>query len=80
MLGGIDEVLEIDESKFGKRKYNRAKRVEGKWVFGGVQRKCYLIFMEVVEKRNKSKLLEIIKKELNRGQNLFRIAGGLTIV
>ncbi|CAG8848563.1 18529_t:CDS:2, partial [Racocetra persica] len=31
------EIVEIDKSKFGKRKYNKGKRVEGQWVFGGVE-------------------------------------------
>jgi hypothetical protein len=33
---GCDHV-QIDESKFGKRKYNRGHRVEGVWVFGMVE-------------------------------------------
>ena len=33
-IGGVGKVMEIDESKFGKRKYHRGKRVDGIWVFG----------------------------------------------
>lgn len=33
-IGGIGHIVEIDESKFGKRKYNRGKRVEGSWLLG----------------------------------------------
>ncbi|KAM0685950.1 Phosphotyrosine-binding domain, partial [Conglomerata obtusa] len=33
-IGGKDIVVEIDESKFGKRKYNRGHRVLGTWVVG----------------------------------------------
>lgn len=36
-LGGINDdgtpkIVEIDESKFGKRKYHKGHRVEGQWV------------------------------------------------
>ncbi|GBN20309.1 hypothetical protein AVEN_181794-1 [Araneus ventricosus] len=37
-LGGVGQVVEIDEIKFGKKKYIKGKRVEGKWVFGGIER------------------------------------------
>ncbi len=36
-IGGEGIIVEIDESKFGKRKYNRGHRVEGVWVVGGVE-------------------------------------------
>ena len=29
--------MEIDESKFGKRKYHRGRSVDGHWVFGGIE-------------------------------------------
>ncbi|GFY23045.1 integrase catalytic domain-containing protein [Trichonephila clavipes] len=39
-MGGEGKVVEIDESKFGKRKYNRGHAVKRKkrWVFGGIER------------------------------------------
>jgi len=47
-IGGPGKMVEVDESKFGKRKYNKGRRVEGVWVFGGVERdscppKCFFI-------------------------------------
>ncbi|KAF8797290.1 hypothetical protein HNY73_001571 [Argiope bruennichi] len=57
-IGGEAVVVEIDESKFGKRKFNRGKRVEGQWVFGGIE-KC---FMEALPDRSKETLLGVLKK------------------
>jgi hypothetical protein len=37
-IGGPGKVVEIDESKFGRRKHHRGHPVKGQWVFGGVER------------------------------------------
>ncbi|KAB0801580.1 hypothetical protein PPYR_03766, partial [Photinus pyralis] len=45
LLGGEGVTVEIDEAKRGKRKYNRGRRIEGQWVFGGIERgskNCFL--------------------------------------
>lgn len=51
-IGGPGEVVEIDESKFGKRKYHRGKQVEGVWVFGGIERSSKRCFMQYVTDRS----------------------------
>lgn len=33
-IGGPGKVVQIDESKFGRRKYNRGRHIEGHWVIG----------------------------------------------
>ena len=38
VIVGDDTVVEIDESKFGKRKYNRGHHVDGVWILGAVER------------------------------------------
>lgn len=53
--------VEIDDSKFGRRKYHRGHRVEGQWVFGGVERETSRCFFIPVEKRDKKTLLTDIK-------------------
>ena len=50
-LGGPGKTVEIDESKFGKRKFYRGHHVEGCWVFGGIERESGKVFMEIVDKR-----------------------------
>ena len=70
-LRGLGEVVEIDESKFGKRKYHRAKHVEGQWVFGGYQRSIARVFMVTVEDRSRETLLPIIKFFLRLAGNLY---------
>ena len=37
-IGDLGEIVEIDESEFWKRKHNRGRRVNGCWVFGGIER------------------------------------------
>jgi len=37
-IGGPYKTVEIDDSKSGRRKYNRGHKVERQWVFGGVER------------------------------------------
>ena len=60
--------VEIDESKFGKRKYYRGHKVEGQWVFGGREKYDKTkIFMVPVHNRKQSTLLPIIQKWIMPG-------------
>ena len=70
-LGGPDCVVEIDEFKFGKRKYHRGHRVEGKWVFGAIDRMSGMCFMIPVESRSKEVLLCIIKHFILPGTTII---------
>ena len=60
-LGGEDDIVEIDESKFGKkRKYNRGRRHRGKWVIGLLSRTSGEFVLKAVDKRNRRTLIPII--------------------
>jgi ISXO2-like transposase domain len=71
MIGGVGKIVEIDESKFGKRKYNRGRRVEGRWVLGGVERGSKKCFLRVVEQRDKDTLVGIIKASVLPGTTII---------
>ena len=67
-IGGNGIEVEIDESKFGKRKYHRGHRVEVQWVFG--RREKYdksKIFMVPVPNRKAATLEAIIKQWIKPG-------------
>jgi len=71
-IGGPGTVVETDESKFVKRKYNRGKRVDGVWVFGGIERdttppKCFFL---TVEDRSAATLIPIIKQYILPGTTI----------
>jgi transposase len=61
--------VEVDESKFGRRKYNR---VEGAWVLGGVERtEARKLFVVEVPNRRAETLLKIIKKYVHVGSIIY---------
>jgi hypothetical protein len=79
-VGGAGMIVEIDESKFGKRKYHRGHRVEGNWVFGGIEKlkdpitgKNYAgkVFAMVVADRSAKTLLTAIKKHIRPGTHIM---------
>ncbi|GBP41528.1 hypothetical protein EVAR_20333_1 [Eumeta japonica] len=76
-LGGIDKIVEIDEAKFGKRKYNRGRIVDGEWVFGGLERSSKKVFMELVPDRSANTLLQMIKRKIEPGTTIVRLLEGL---
>ena len=71
-IGGPGIIVEIDESKFAKRKYHRGHEVKLGWVFGGREREdgrnC---FMVVVEDRSAATLLTLIQKHIARGSIIY---------
>ena len=62
-IGGPNIIVEIDESKLAKRKYNRGHHVEGVWIVGGVEKTPERnIFVVEVSNRNAQTLQEIIEE------------------
>ncbi len=68
-IGGPGKTVQIDENKFGKRKYHRGHKVEGQWVFGGIEEETRS-FMVAVEKRDEKTLLPIIQQHIAEGTTI----------
>ena len=67
-IGGEGIPVEIDESKFGRRKYNKGRKVDGMWVFGGREKHDKSkIFMFPVKDRKRQTLIPIIQKWIKKG-------------
>ena len=82
-IGGNGVEVEIDKSKFRKRKYHRSHKVEGQWVFGGLEKyNKHKIFMIPVHKRKVTTLLPLIKKWIAPGSiihsDCWKAYSGLT--
>jgi hypothetical protein len=59
-IGGHNKTVEIDESKFGRRKYNPGYSVRGQWVFGGVERESSRTFLVLVPERTADILVNVM--------------------
>lgn len=76
LLGGIDEEgnsidVEIDESLFFKRKYNRGRLGNPMWVFGAIERSSGRCFFVPVEQRDSLTLNEIINSRIRPGSRII---------
>ena len=61
-IGASGAIVEIDESKFGKRKYNRGHHVDGVWILGAVEKtEPKRIILVVVDDRKKEPLENKLK-------------------
>lgn len=71
VVGGPGEIVEIDEAKFGRRKHNVGRVVEGQWVFGGVDRRTGDFFLIPVERRDAATLIPIIQRYILPGTTIM---------
>lgn len=71
MIGGEGKIVEINKSKFEKRKFLRDKHVDGTLVFRGVERESKKCFLKVVEKLDKEMLISLIKEYILPGTTII---------
>ena len=72
-IGGPGAIVEVDEAKFGKRKYHVGRLVDGVWVCEGVERHTDNCFLETCtgNRRNATVLRGIIRKHVNPGTTII---------
>ncbi|XP_017479172.1 PREDICTED: uncharacterized protein LOC108368771 [Rhagoletis zephyria] len=71
-IGGPGKTVQVDESKFGKRKYNKGRRVEGHWVLGIIEDGKEDLRLEVYPDniRSADVLIPLIKKHVLEGTTI----------
>ena len=80
-IGGQNLTVEIDESCFVRRKFNRGHAVREQWVFGGICRETGDSFLYAVPDRSAATLLPIISESILPGSIIisdeWRAYGGI---
>lgn len=70
-IGGENEIVEVDEAKIGKRKFNKGRLVTGQWIFGGIERSTKRIFIIPVPNRTSATLLTVIQNWIKPGTTII---------
>ncbi|KYN29330.1 hypothetical protein ALC57_01231 [Trachymyrmex cornetzi] len=69
-IGGLGHIVQIDEAKIGKRKYNCDRLIKGQWIFGGYEQGSKKMFIVPVEDRTETTLLPVIKEWILPGTTI----------
>ena len=74
-IGGEGVEVEIDETQFGRRKYERGRLLNNIWLFGGIERVTKKRFVtltgEIEEKYNKETLVPLILKYIKPDSTIY---------
>jgi transposase-like protein len=72
LIGGENMIIEVDESKFGKRKYHRRHHVDGVWILGMVEKTgSKKIKLMIVDKRDKDTLNEKMTNSIDPNSTIY---------
>ena len=77
-IGSLGKHVQIDDSKFGKRKCHRGHRV-GQWVFGGIEEGSQKSFMFAVDDRSEATLFPIIETFIEKGTTIISVGRHIAI-
>ncbi|XP_046970304.1 uncharacterized protein LOC124537487 isoform X1 [Vanessa cardui] len=72
-IGGPGKVVQIDETKFSKRKYNKGQHIEGQWVLGMIEDGSEDLRLEVCPNNIKTAevLVPLIQKHVAEGTTIY---------
>ena len=70
-IGGLGHIVEIDESLFSRRKYNRGRIVREQWIFGGYDPATKEGFLLSVPRRNAATLMPLIIQWVRPGTEIW---------
>ncbi|XP_047536550.1 uncharacterized protein LOC125070646 [Vanessa atalanta] len=71
-IGGPGKIVQIDETKFAKRKYNKGRHIEGQWVLGMIEDGSEDLRLEVCPNniRTAEVLVPLIQKHVAEGTTI----------
>ena len=71
-IGGVNHIVQIDETKFGRRKYERGRLVEGTWMFGMIENETNELRIHVCKdnKRDEKTLTDMLLKYVEVGTTI----------
>ena len=72
-IGGAGHVIEVDEMKMGRRKYNRGRVVDGSWILGFIDIETNDVRLEICpeNKRDRDTLFALIEKHVAPDSCIF---------
>jgi len=71
-IGGEGHIVEIDECKIGRRKYNKGRMIDGHWILGMIDREGgFRLEICPNNKRDRATLEELIKKHVAPGTTIM---------
>lgn len=71
LIGGCNDIIEIDETVITKRKYNKGRLIPAQWFVGGISRLTKKFFIVSVPNRTELTLLSVIKAYVSLNSTIY---------
>lgn len=72
LIGGLNRIVEIDETWIGERKYRRGRNVAGRWILGIIERRSSNYRLQLIENsRSATELTKMIRKHVHQDSTIM---------